>query len=555
MKWPSYQQIERFLASLKLAVVLILIFSLMMTVGTFLESYYGTEFANRVLYKRAPFMLVQFGMFLSILFAMFVRFPLKKRLYGFYTIHIGLILIACGSFITWYSGIDGHIMLHPNEPTRQVYLAQDVLKIHFPDEGLRAERRLPFRAFPTELNQDYEGLRFGRYLPYADANLQWQEARNRKPSEQTIGLTHSSQYQLYNEQVSEEMVLSLHPEAVQFDSSLTMGPLSIHYLPSPLSQCFALKNPSQLIIWNAKTRECSTPEERGIEIQKSESDNRFLVVMEEGVPYSFFPEYSPFPLSEDFGSVMRNSHLRLFNRTLFQEEPHLFLFGTGLSYFDKESGQWVVQNFSSEELAPLELPWMGLQVALLRHEEELVPRRIPEFVLPIQKNNEIIRGKDRALEVIVEGQTFWVSTMEPLSLMINGRRVEIAITKESILLPFEFVLDEFVMDTDPGTNNPASFESYVKLFTSEGAQTHHIYMNNPLYHEGFTFYQASYSHDPETGLYSSTLSANVDQGRTLKYLGSLLLVLGGAWHYRITRRRRKLAPESPLVPGTQGDNS
>ena len=42
--------IERTLGGLKFAVILILIFSIMMIVGTFFESWYGTDFANRVIY-------------------------------------------------------------------------------------------------------------------------------------------------------------------------------------------------------------------------------------------------------------------------------------------------------------------------------------------------------------------------------------------------------------------------------------------------------------------------------------------------------------------------
>ena len=53
------QKVEGFLGGLKFAVIIICIFSILMTVGTFLESYYGAEFANRVLYKTWPFMLVQ----------------------------------------------------------------------------------------------------------------------------------------------------------------------------------------------------------------------------------------------------------------------------------------------------------------------------------------------------------------------------------------------------------------------------------------------------------------------------------------------------------------
>jgi len=94
------------------------------------------------------------------------------------------------------------------------------------------------------------------------------------------------------------------------------------------------------------------------------------------------------------------------------------------------------------------------------------------------------------------------------------------------------------MDKDPGTNNPASYESFVRLFSEEGPSDHHVFMNNPLKYNGFTFYQASYSQDQQ-GNYSSTLTANVDQGRPLKYLGSLFLVFGAIWHYFLNRKRWK----------------
>lgn len=460
-------------------------------------------------------------------------------------------MIACGSFITWYAGIDGNVLLHPNEPARMVYLDQDVFKLNFPDEGLAVEKRLPYRAFSTTIDASYEGLTLKQYFPYADLQLVW-ESSNRAPSEVALpSIQHSTQYMLYNENVSEEMLMSLHPEAIQFESSLSMGPLSLHYLPGPLVECFNHTNESKLIIWNSFSRTCTTPEELGIQVQQTSSGNRFLVMKDKESVYSFFPEHSPYPLSADFNSVLREAPVRLFNRALFETEPHLFLFGKSVAYFDREQEKWITSTYDESVSSHISLPWMGLKIALIRHEESLVPKRRPIAVLPIQKNNELIQGRERALEIQAQDQSFWVTNNEPLSLMINGRRVEIYLTKETLTLPFEFVLTEFKMDTDPGTANPASFESFVKLFTSEGAHNHHIFMNNPLKHEGFTFYQASYSQNPNTGLYSSTLSANVDQGRFLKYLGSLFLVLGSAWHYQITKKNKRLTPSSPLIAGLQ----
>ena len=60
-----------------------------------------------------------------------------------------------------------------------------------------------------------------------------------------------------------------------------------------------------------------------------------------------------------------------------------------------------------------------------------------------------------------------------------------------------------------------------------GGKTARISMNEPLKYESWTFYQASFE-APETpeDSYRSILSVNYDPGRSLKYIGSLWIVLG-----------------------------
>ena len=88
-----YKKIEAILSNVKFAVVIISLFTVALIYGTFMESYHGTDYANRLVYKAWWFMLIQLGMFLSIFMATVVRLPLKKRLYGFYVIHAGLIVL------------------------------------------------------------------------------------------------------------------------------------------------------------------------------------------------------------------------------------------------------------------------------------------------------------------------------------------------------------------------------------------------------------------------------------------------------------------------------
>ncbi|WP_127717528.1 cytochrome c biogenesis protein ResB [Halobacteriovorax sp. HLS] len=531
---------ERFFGGLKFAVIVISIFSVFMIIGTFFESYYGTDFANRVIYKRFPFMFLQFGMFISIFFAMLLRLPPKKRLYGFYTIHTGLIMIACGSFVTWFSGIDGHLNLDPNSPNRKVVLSDDILRIIYHDEGKTVTRKLPYTAFSTTINDKYEDIEITDFYPFAQKERTWATASNPYPLNANI---HSSTYIISNPNVSQEITLSLHPEATEFEASVTLGPLNVTYLPKDLAGCFALDNKSGYIVWDSKKNECYTPEQRNIEIKQTSEKNKFLVIREEGKLYSFFPDFNPWPIDSDL-EVIKDSHLRIFSKKLFQDKPNLFLFGREIAYYSDD--KWTVQKFKSDSDI-LELPWMGFELILKDHEENKFPSFKPVAVRPIQKNGQLIKGQTKAIQINVLGKKYWVLDDKPITLRIKGKKVSFVLDKEILTLPFEFVLTKFKMDKDPGTNKPASYESFVRMFTSEGPTDHHVFMNNPLKHAGFTFYQASYSQDPETGRYSSTLSVNVDQGRPLKYLGSLLLVLGAMGHYFLNKKKSKKSPDGDII--------
>ena len=180
--WTSF---ENFIGSLKFAVVIITLFSLGMVAGTLMESYYGTDFANRAIYKSIPFIAIQFFMFLSILFATFRRLPPKRRLYGFYCIHTGLILIGCGSLMTYLSGIDGSLLLSPMTPSRDVVLQEDILQISLPEKGRRITYSLPYSPFQTELKDEYAPLEIKllRYLPFSQKVFSL-EKPNRKRSAQ-----------------------------------------------------------------------------------------------------------------------------------------------------------------------------------------------------------------------------------------------------------------------------------------------------------------------------------------------------------------------------------
>jgi hypothetical protein len=521
-----YRKVELFFGNMKFAVVIILLFAISLGYGTFMESYHGTEYANRLIYKSLWFMGIQFCMFLSILFATMIRLPMKKHLYGFYVIHAGLITIFVGSYITYQSGVDGTVTLSPNLPARDIQLSDDELKIQFPSKGKEVTVDLPYTAFKKDLGYEYEGITLRNFIPFAENKLNWVPVKIQDQSQT------SAKYRLYNENFGEFLTLSLHPQS-DFNNTQQLGLLNVHYMPQALFECFGKNTPDGYIVWNGETTGCKSPMPSEIKRKKNATGQETVEVEFDGQKIQFIPGMSPLPL-DDKHELSEKSPYRIFSKQLFEKSPHLFLFGMSTAYFDKNTKKW--------ESAPLAingevaLPWMGFKIKLLEHHADAYPTMLPEYVKPVQDNGQVITGNSKAVEVQIGDQTFWVKSNEPIAFNQNGERVTFELGKKHLLLPYELVLDQFKMDTDPGTSTPASFESYVTLFKGNaGSSKHHIFMNNPLKHENFTFYQASYFQTNE-GPYGSVLSVNFDPGRFWKYLGCLLLVLGSIWHFVLRKK-------------------
>ena len=504
-----------------------------MIIGTFFESYYGTEFANRTIYKTFPFMLLQVLMGLSILYATYLRLPPKKRLYGFYTIHSGLILIVGGSFITHFSGIDGNITLPPLTPKRDIVLNSDQIKITNLNTKEIITYDLPDTAFETNLDSTKDNITIVKFLPYSEKKLSWKTENTPHLSE---SFKTSTEYFLSNGNVSQDFVLSLHPKAFDFKSNLQLGPLNIHYLPAPLASCFGSNKNSKVILWNSELQNCFYPEDRNIQIKTTDSGKRFFILKEGKTIFTFFPDLSPFPLDSNFNTIT-DAKYRVFSKEIFEKSPNLFLFGTKAAYFDKDSNKWFSYPISKNK--PLDLPWMGFELSLLNHFVEKVPTYIPHYTIPINKGGKFIKGGTRAALISFNNHEYWIRDDQSITLTYRDEKYKFELEKKSIRLPYELSLTRFKMDKDPGTNNPASYESFIQLFTSKGPQDHHIYMNNPLKYDGLTFYQASYF-EVAQDTYGSVLSVNIDPGRPIKYLGSLLLVFGSIWHFALRRKKLKI---------------
>jgi hypothetical protein len=524
-----YYKFESFVSSAKFAVIIISFFMISLIYGTFMESYHGTDYANRLVYKSWWFIFLELCMFVSILMATIVRLPMKKRLYGFYVLHTGLLTIFIGSFFTYINGIDGSLQLLPNTPAQKLVINEDILKVSFIKSNKVFTLALPYTASSSNLNTKIENIMVKKFIPFADNKLTWKEIEN------SDGRQHSSSYMIFNDNMSQEFTLSLNTQS-DFKSIQKMGLLNLHYMPKVLEPCFLKDTKSGYIIWNLHTGSCFSPEEKRLSVEKTDKGTKFLIFPHKGEYLKFFPDFSPVAINDDL-SKNTDSPFRILSKNLFIDRPHLFLFGKTLSFYNKRKKRWDSKTLDKNIV---KLPWMGFKLRLTRHEDNHYPLEIPTEITPVQTNNELVKGNIRAVLISFSGKDYWVRSDGPLELSNGKENIRFQITNKELKLPYQITLQKFVMNKNPGTNTPATYESFTQLLDGRDGKTtvlnNHIFMNNPLKYESFTFYQSSYFQIAKDQ-YGSVLSVNYDPGRFFKYLGSLLLVLGAAWHYYRNRKK------------------
>ena len=104
-----------FCASLQFAVVLIALLAIVLGLGTFVESGFGTEAVKFGVWNTWWFTLLNALLAVSIFCAAAIRFPWKRHQTGFVITHIGLLVLLAGCLMSQRGGIDAQIPLLEGE--------------------------------------------------------------------------------------------------------------------------------------------------------------------------------------------------------------------------------------------------------------------------------------------------------------------------------------------------------------------------------------------------------------------------------------------------------
>lgn len=524
------KKVFKFFASIRFAIPWLSLFTAAMIWGTVQESRFGAEFASKSVYDTWWFYVLQAGIALSLALAVLDRLPLRRRLSGFYIVHAAILTMMAGYLITHFYGVDGSLELRENEFRSGLALHEDMIALQTDDERLETE--LPPASSPVRMN---ESLRFKdgtkvevlEYLPYAHEKSDWAKQDG----------AWSSVWTLDNGRFRQNLTL-VRGGSEAGQAQVDLGPLTVRAVEADyLNKLAASGAEARYALHDERTGETFFVPATSHWTAAANSKFRFRVVNDprlsltyievlapEGI-LKFFPRFSSRPVNGHL-AVDEKSPYRLndLGGSATKKSVLVTLDGEVVKIAFPENGVWRTKTPSG---APVSLPWMGFKLSLNDSRPGQIPR--PAFAPATPNKDE--QKNTKAVRLRVQNhfreEEIWINNRTPS--VFNGR-VEGMIAAREIQLPFGLALEKFHMDKIPGTERPASFESFVKIKgENEGA---HIFMNHPLKRDGYTFYQASYLQDEE-GKFHSILSVNKDPGRPVKYAGSMLLVLGLVFHFLI----------------------
>jgi hypothetical protein len=137
-------------------------------------------------------------------------------------------------------------------------------------------------------------------------------------------------------------------------------------------------------------------------------------------------------------------------------------------------------------------------------------------------------------------------------------------------LGFEIKLEDFEVTFNPGTDQARSYVSKILLTDkAKGVEKKPmtITMNEPITHNGYTFYQSSYQPETfprstrKTGRFQSIFHVGYDPAREVKYAGCLLIIFGAFVQFYMRaglftdggkREREKLTAKAMAKAATNG---
>lgn len=227
-KNPALQKFWKFSTSFQLGIPILISLTLLIMWGTIVESKYDAFAAQKIVYQ-SWLMYVTMGLLVyNLTIVMVDRLPWKKRHVPFILVHIGIILLILGGWVTQKFGVDGSMALPINGRNNYVMVSQTDLVVYATFDGDRYtkifEREVDFFLNPPTPEKPYQihlgenTITIKKYLKYARVNK-----KLKKSDEENAGA--SIKFQLQNANVQQLETLTQANKNKTAD--VNFGPLKV----------------------------------------------------------------------------------------------------------------------------------------------------------------------------------------------------------------------------------------------------------------------------------------------------------------------------------------
>lgn len=136
-------KLKHILSSYRTTLILLLIYALMMAVGTFIEESVNTTAAKVIIYYSPSFILVQALLVINFILALIEKRFIQDKRWGMIILHGALAIILVGAMVTHIFGKEGTVHIREGEKN-------DTMVIHT-SKGV-FEEKLPFEVELVEFN-------------------------------------------------------------------------------------------------------------------------------------------------------------------------------------------------------------------------------------------------------------------------------------------------------------------------------------------------------------------------------------------------------------------
>ena len=540
----------KLLGSLKFAITLIASLAILLAVSTWMESVYGTPFAQKIFYNAGWFDIFLSFLWVNIFCSTLTRIPFKKHHTGFVVTHIGILALLTGSSISRPEAFEGQMTLFEGEQKNAMLQTGHVLSItsEAGDKELvpigkksAEEVRLEKSGLDVKIAEVAENVKEHRFMREGGEKDASNHAVNATLSSQNMGFSETFTLIEKDPDNTEAYFKHLGPAHLELKTANTGtiptlwlkvhagDPILInidnaqkHEVPvgktglkiSRLKYFPNAKIENKKIV-NSPTDVLSNPavEFEVTDGKQTEHHTKFLV----------FPEYP----SVRGGGANNFFHLSAILEAAAEEEAHTE--GASFFFIPAADGGWKYKIISKGGIQEGDLKirekvgtgWTDITIEAHQFFERA---KIVKTVAKAEAENEgglAVRVAVPNLEKIA-----WVTESSPLKVGSPKGIVEFSLDPPAKELPFALELKDFRKIDYPGTPNPASFESDVVLADPEQKITikKTISMNKPLDHKGFRIFQSSYIQSEMGEASVFTIAKNPGIG--LIYGGAAVILVG-----------------------------